>query len=90
MIANFIEEHSRGKYKRSGKEVLNKTKEMQKLDPSVKEEANKKAFEKTLQTIKIEVKVEDKPTERYASKHFDTDCKLNRFFLLNFCNCSTW
>ncbi len=30
MIANFIEEHSKGKFKRTGKEVLNKTKEMQK------------------------------------------------------------
>jgi hypothetical protein len=31
VIANFIEEHSRGKFKRTGKEVLNKTKELQKL-----------------------------------------------------------
>ena len=31
VIAKFIEEHSRGKYKRTGKEVLTKTKEMQKL-----------------------------------------------------------
>jgi hypothetical protein len=30
-VANFIEEHSRGKFKRTGKEVLTKTKEMQKL-----------------------------------------------------------
>ncbi len=31
VIAKFIEEHSRGKYKRTGKEVLTKTKEMQKM-----------------------------------------------------------
>ncbi len=31
VIANFIEEHSKGKYKRTGKEVLTKTKEMQKM-----------------------------------------------------------
>jgi hypothetical protein len=31
VIANFIEEHSRGKYKRTGKEVLTKVKEYQKL-----------------------------------------------------------
>ena len=30
VIANFIEEHSRGKFKRTGKEVLNKTKEIDK------------------------------------------------------------
>lgn len=31
VIASFIEEHSRGKFKRTGKEVLTKTKEMQKM-----------------------------------------------------------
>jgi hypothetical protein len=31
VIANFIEEHSRGKYKRTDKEVLNKTKDLQKI-----------------------------------------------------------
>ncbi len=31
VIANFIEEHSRGKFKRTGKEVLNKTKDLQKM-----------------------------------------------------------
>lgn len=67
VIANFIEEHSRGKYKRTGKEVLNKTKEMQKMDPSTKEEMNKKAFEKTVQSIKQEPVVTEKPSERYTS-----------------------
>ena len=91
VIANFIEEHSKGKYKRTGKEVLTKTKEMQKMgkynwsiflnkylihfysnkiDPSVKEEANKKAYEKTVQNIKEKTEpiVQDKPSERYTSK----------------------
>lgn len=67
VVANFIEEHSRGKFKRTGKEVLTKTKEMQKMDPSVKEEANKKAFEKTVQNIKNEPVVQEKPSERYGS-----------------------
>ena len=31
VVANFIEEHSRGKFKRTGKEVLTKTKDLQKL-----------------------------------------------------------
>ncbi len=31
VIANFIEEHSKGKFKRTGKEVLNKTKDLQKM-----------------------------------------------------------
>jgi len=30
VIANFIEEHSKGKFKRTGKEVLNKAKDIQK------------------------------------------------------------
>ena len=37
-------------------------------DPTVKEEANKKAYEKTLQTITTEDLVKDKPSERYGSK----------------------
>jgi len=65
VIANFIEEHSRGKYKRTDKEVLNKTKDLQKIDPTTKEEFNKRAFEKTLQTITTEELVKDKPSERY-------------------------
>lgn len=69
VIANFIQEHSRGKFKRSGKEVLAKTKDMQRPDNQVKEDINKKAFEKTLQSNKnAEVKIQDKPTERYISK----------------------
>jgi DnaJ homolog subfamily C member 2 len=67
VIANFIEEHSRGKYKRIGKEVLAKTKELQKIDPSVKEEFNKKAFEKTLQTIKTDASIQEKPSERFET-----------------------
>lgn len=70
MIANFIQEHSRGKYKRTGKEVLAKTKEMQKPDNQFKEEVNKKAFEKAVQNKKADLNVQDKPTERYTSRIF--------------------
>lgn len=66
VIANFIEEHSRGKYKRSGKEVLAKTKDMQN-NPTFREEQNKKAFEKTLQSIKNDATVQEKPSERYGT-----------------------
>jgi DnaJ family protein C protein 2 len=66
VIANFIKEHSRGKYVRTGKEVLTKTKDIQRLDPTCKDEANKKAFEKTLQSKKQEVEVQEKPSERYV------------------------
>jgi hypothetical protein len=38
---------------------------------NVKEEANKKAFEKTLQTIKTEPAIAEKPTERYTCTKFD-------------------
>jgi DnaJ family protein C protein 2 len=68
VIANFIKEHSRGKFVRTGKEVLTKTKDIQRLDPTSKEEANKRAFEKAVQDKKADVEVKDKPSERYISK----------------------
>lgn len=67
VIANFIKEHSRGKYERTGKEVLAKTKDIQRLDPTSKEEANKKAYEKVLQSKKADVEVKEQPSERYIS-----------------------
>lgn len=83
VIANFIKEHSRGKYNRSGKEVLAKTKEMQKLDPTTKEEVNKRAYEKAVQNKKTEVEVKEKPSERYICKNLITLIKLH-FICLNF------
>lgn len=68
VIANFILEHSKGKFKRTEKEVLTKTKEMQSGDSKIKEEANKKAYEKTLQNIKApENLIQEKPSERFIS-----------------------
>lgn len=69
VVAAFIEEHSRGKFKRTGKEVLAKNKEMARMDPSVKEIANKNAFEKTLQGIKHNEKTatESKESQRFAT-----------------------
>lgn len=70
VVAAFIEEHSRGKFKRTGKEVLAKNKEMARMDPSVKEIANKNAFEKTLQGIKHNERTatESKESQRFASE----------------------
>ncbi|XP_077986160.1 dnaJ homolog subfamily C member 2-like [Glandiceps talaboti] len=45
-IANFINQHSSTDVKRNAKDVINKAKNLQKLDPSLKDEANKKAFDK--------------------------------------------
>ncbi|RNA14164.1 subfamily C member [Brachionus plicatilis] len=67
VIANFIEEHSRGKYKRSGKECLAKTKEMQNPDNKFREDVNKKAYEKAIGAKKEEVSIREKPSERYVS-----------------------
>ncbi len=39
-------------------------------DPTFREEQNKKAFEKTLQSIKNDATVQEKPSERYGSKFF--------------------
>jgi DnaJ family protein C protein 2 len=69
VIANFIDEHSRGKFKRSGKEVLTKTKDLQKMDPKDKEDMNAKAYERTVGSIKpgdaAASHVVDKPSLRY-------------------------
>lgn len=67
VIAHFIEEHSKGRFKRTGKEVLAKTKEMQNPDNKVREDVNKKAFEKALQNKKEDLVVQDAPSERYIS-----------------------
>ena len=42
---------------------------MQKPDNQVKEDVNKKAFEKALQNKKADVNIQDKPTERYICKY---------------------
>lgn len=73
VIAQFIEEHSKGKFKRTGKEVLNKTKDMQKADVNVmKKESNDKAFERVgiateKQNEKTDAFVKDLPSERYTT-----------------------
>ncbi len=84
VIANFIREHSRGKFDRTGKEVLAKTKDLAKLDQSQKEEMNKKAFEKAVLGNKKPIEVEiinEKPSERYVCKFFcNKHCKKTSKF----------
>ncbi|XP_070558793.1 dnaJ homolog subfamily C member 2-like [Ptychodera flava] len=46
VTANFINQHSTSGVRRNAKDVINKAKNLQKLDPSLKDDANKKAFDK--------------------------------------------
>lgn len=46
VIANYMNMHSSSGIKRTAKDVINKAKTLQKLDPHQKDEVNKKAFEK--------------------------------------------
>ncbi|XP_023651304.2 dnaJ homolog subfamily C member 2 [Paramormyrops kingsleyae] len=46
VIANYMNLHSTSGIKRNAKDVINKAKNLQKLDPQQKDEINKKAFEK--------------------------------------------
>ncbi|TRZ01778.1 hypothetical protein DNTS_025602 [Danionella cerebrum] len=46
VIANYINQHSSSGQKRTAKDVINKAKTLQKLDPQQKDEINRKAFEK--------------------------------------------
>uniref|UniRef100_A0A8C6WLM6 DnaJ homolog subfamily C member 2 n=1 Tax=Neogobius melanostomus TaxID=47308 RepID=A0A8C6WLM6_9GOBI len=46
VIANYMNIHSTSGAKRTAKDVINKAKNLQRLDPNQKDEINKKAFEK--------------------------------------------
>jgi len=48
VIASYINEHSSSENEKTGKDIINKVKNLKKLDPSLKEEVNKSAF-KTLE-----------------------------------------
>ncbi|XP_038054398.1 dnaJ homolog subfamily C member 2-like [Patiria miniata] len=50
VIANFINQHSPSGNSKTAKDVINKTKNLQKLDSAQKEEVNKRAFDKFEQT----------------------------------------
>ncbi|XP_071816692.1 dnaJ homolog subfamily C member 2-like isoform X4 [Apostichopus japonicus] len=69
VIANFINSHSTSGISRSAKDVINKTKNLQRLDPSMKEAVNKKAFDKFEQSMSRPKKEDasSNPSERYAN-----------------------
>ncbi|NP_997976.1 dnaJ homolog subfamily C member 2 [Danio rerio] len=46
VIANYMNQHSSSGVRRTAKDVINKAKTLQKLDPHQKDEINRKAFEK--------------------------------------------
>jgi len=68
VVANFIEEHSRGKFKRTNKEVLAKNKAMQRQDAEIRAKANLTAYETTMSTLKAnpDAAVKDKLSERFG------------------------
>ncbi|GCC28606.1 hypothetical protein chiPu_0007037 [Chiloscyllium punctatum] len=73
VIANFINSHSTSGIKRTAKDVINKAKNLQKLDPVQKDEINKKAFEKFNKEHSTAVAAVDKatPSERFEVPGYD-------------------
>ncbi|GCB71639.1 hypothetical protein scyTo_0006020, partial [Scyliorhinus torazame] len=73
VIANFINSHSTSGIRRTAKDVINKAKNLQKLDPLQKDEINKKAFEKFNKDHNTAVAALDKatPSERFEAHGCD-------------------
>ncbi|RWS15953.1 dnaJ subfamily C member 2-like protein [Dinothrombium tinctorium] len=69
VIAAFITQHSSSGIQRKAKDVLSKAKNLQKLDPSLKDEVNRKAATKVLNNIQHKTTAADEatPSERYES-----------------------
>jgi len=67
VIAEYINEHSDSTKKKTGKHVISKVKKLQKLDPSVKEDMNKRAFENLSQTT----------SNKLANKPVASDISVN-------------
>nr|XP_002739518.2 PREDICTED: dnaJ homolog subfamily C member 2-like [Saccoglossus kowalevskii] len=69
VIAGFINQHSTSGMTRNAKDVISKAKSLQKLDPSVKDAANKKAFDKFEQSKNVKGAAAAEaaaPSERYG------------------------
>eukprot|EP00795_Rhopilema_esculentum_P002394 gene2394-18038_t len=58
VIANYINEHSGEAQNRTSKQVISKAKSLQQMDQSVKDEANKRAFEKLKKETSAKVVVQ--------------------------------
>uniref|UniRef100_A0A674MXI6 DnaJ homolog subfamily C member 2 n=1 Tax=Takifugu rubripes TaxID=31033 RepID=A0A674MXI6_TAKRU len=73
VIANYMNQHSTSGMKRTAKDVINKAKNLQRLDPVQKDEINKKAFEK-FKKEHTSLPSEDKavPSERFDGDDLNT------------------
>uniref|UniRef100_A0A8C2B9U1 DnaJ homolog subfamily C member 2 n=1 Tax=Cyprinus carpio TaxID=7962 RepID=A0A8C2B9U1_CYPCA len=67
VIANYMNQHSSSGVKRNAKDVINKAKTLQKLDPHQKDEINRKAFEKFKKEHSVVPQTVDNavPSERF-------------------------
>uniref|UniRef100_A0AAY5F6G2 DnaJ homolog subfamily C member 2 n=1 Tax=Electrophorus electricus TaxID=8005 RepID=A0AAY5F6G2_ELEEL len=75
VIANYMNLHSGSGIKRTAKDVINKAKTLQKLDPHQKDEVNKKAFEKFKKEHTAVPASVDKavPSERFDGSSSDSN-----------------
>ncbi|XP_030072265.1 dnaJ homolog subfamily C member 2 [Microcaecilia unicolor] len=73
VIANYMNLHSTCGIKRSAKDVINKAKSLQKLDPHQKDDMNKKAFDKFKKEHGVVADVVDNaiPSERFEGPGAD-------------------
>ncbi|XP_040268440.1 dnaJ homolog subfamily C member 2 [Bufo bufo] len=74
VIANYMNLHSVSGIKRTAKDVINKAKSLQKLDPQQKDDINKKAFDKFKKEHKVVAQAVDNavPSERFEAPGADS------------------
>ncbi|XP_063783073.1 dnaJ homolog subfamily C member 2 [Pseudophryne corroboree] len=74
VIANYMNLHSISGIKRTAKDVINKAKSLQKLDPQQKDDINKKAFDKFKKEHKVVPQSVDNalPSERFEGPGADS------------------
>ncbi|XP_018415935.1 PREDICTED: dnaJ homolog subfamily C member 2 [Nanorana parkeri] len=74
VIANYMNLHSASGIKRTAKDVINKAKSLQKLDPHQKDDVNKKAFDKFKKEHKVVPPTLDNavPSERFEGPSGDS------------------
>ncbi|XP_053572515.1 dnaJ homolog subfamily C member 2 [Bombina bombina] len=74
VIANYMNLHSTSGLKRTAKDVINKAKSLQKLDPQQKDDINKKAFDKFKKEHKVVPTSVDNavPSERFEAPGADS------------------
>ncbi|CAH2275733.1 dnaJ homolog subfamily C member 2 [Pelobates cultripes] len=74
VIANYMNLHSVSGIKRNAKDVINKAKSLQKLDPQQKDDINKKAFDKFKKEHKVVPQSVDNavPSERFDGTGSDS------------------